>query len=519
MNCQTKSNKAMMYLRVSSEEQVENFSLETQKEICQKEAEKRGYEVVKIFKEEGRSAKNISGRPVLISLLEYARKNKKVISALFIYRLDRISRRTADYLAIRKKLNDCGITIISATEPTGNTPTEKLVETMLAGFAQLDNDIRSERARNGLHARYMSGLISGKCPIGYKYDNGFAVKDHETWDKVKRAWDIMASGKTSLSQIGKIMTKDGLRIKHGKKAHEIRMQTADRIFRSKFYAGILTSNTYKEEVKGQHVPMITLGQYYKVQAVLDGRRVSNMILVRRSRESKTFPLRRIVKCGICGSNLTGGWSKGRNKKYAYYRCSGKCTKSINVDKIDEKLINLLKIITPKKSTLNLFLFRLRKAYKQRYSRLKLLKDKADAEILNLQEMRRQLVEKNLNGIYSDEIFAEQNTIIEGKMTKAQIVKDDSLVEKYNIDKIEGFIRKKLADLGETYKTSTLNQIKIFLGSIFPSGLSWDYKGTLNHEISPMYQYIEKLGNPSLPFGADSVAKRSPKNISLANISK
>lgn len=366
---------------------------------------------------------------------------------------------------------------------------------------QIDNDIRSERARNGLHTRYMSGLISGKCPIGYKYSNGLAVKDHETWDKVKRAWDIMASGKTSLSQIGKIMTNDGLRIKHGKKLHEIRMQTANRIFRSKFYAGILTSNTYKEEVKGQHVPMITLGQYYKVQAILDGRRVSNMILVRRSKENKKFPLRRIVKCGICGSNLTGGWSKGRNKKYAYYRCSGKCTKSINVDKIDEKLIDLLKIITPEKPTLNLFLFRLRKVYKQRHSRLKLLKDKADTEILNLQEMRRQLVEKNLNGIYSDEIFAEQNIIIEDKMTKAQIVKDDSLVEKYNINKIEGFIRKKLADLVETYKTSTLNQIKIFLGSIFPSGLSWDYKGTLNHKISPMYQYIEKLGNPSLPFGA------------------
>ena len=39
-------------------------------------------------------------------------------------RLEGISRQTADYLAIRKKLADHGVTIISATEPTGNSPTE-----------------------------------------------------------------------------------------------------------------------------------------------------------------------------------------------------------------------------------------------------------------------------------------------------------------------------------------------------------------------------------------------------------
>ena len=94
--------RAILYLRVSTEEQVDNFSLETQEEICRKEAEKRGFEIVEIFKEEGRSAKNIIGRPVLINLLEYCRKNKSKIQAVFVYRLDRVSRITADYLAIRK---------------------------------------------------------------------------------------------------------------------------------------------------------------------------------------------------------------------------------------------------------------------------------------------------------------------------------------------------------------------------------------------------------------------------------
>ncbi len=61
--------KAIVYLRVSTEEQVSNFSLDTQKEICQKEAARKGYEIVEYFKEEGRSAKNIVGRPVLSDML------------------------------------------------------------------------------------------------------------------------------------------------------------------------------------------------------------------------------------------------------------------------------------------------------------------------------------------------------------------------------------------------------------------------------------------------------------------
>lgn len=96
-----KLEKALIYLRVSTEEQVENYSLETQEDICVKEAQRRGLEVVQIFREEGKSAKTIKGRPTLLEMLEYCRKNRRTIDAIIIYRLDRMARQTADYLAIR----------------------------------------------------------------------------------------------------------------------------------------------------------------------------------------------------------------------------------------------------------------------------------------------------------------------------------------------------------------------------------------------------------------------------------
>ncbi len=493
--------KAIIYLRVSSEEQIDNFSLDTQEDICRKEALKRGYEVIEVFREEGKSAKSILGRTVLLNLLEYCRKKSNKVQAVFVYRLDRISRQTADYLAIRKKLAENGANIISATEPTGDSPTEKLVETILAGFAQLDNDIRSERTKNGLRARFKAGLIGRKPPIGYISQSGYAVKDPETWDNIKKAWDLMATGTKSLAEMAKIMNEWGVRIVTKQQTYTLRPQTANRIFRQKFYMGIVTSDKYPEEVKGQHIPMITEQQYYKVQAILDGRNVNKVALAKRNSENPEFPLRRLVKCSKCGMGLTAGWSKGRNAKYPYYRCGGRCVaSSIKVDVLENTLIDLLKQITPTKKGLTLFIAFLYKTYNERLSRLQKINSEADDEITRLQTMRKLLVEKNITGVYSDEIFKEQNAIIEDKMIRAQVVKDDATIDKYNIDALTSFIKTLLADLGETYKRSNINQLRVLLGSIFPDGLAWNYEGTLNHRISPIYQAIRDSEKNTIPFG-------------------
>ena len=495
--------KAVLYLRVSTEEQVDNFSLDTQEEICRREAQKRSFDVIDVFREEGRSAKTISGRPVLIGLLEYCRKNKGRVQAVFVYRLDRVSRITADYLAIRKKLTENGVNIISSTEPTGDSPTEKLVEAILAGFAQLDNDIRSERAKNGLRARYLSGLISGKPPLGYKFQAGFAVKDPNAWDKVKQAWDLMATGTKSTREMADIMNEWGLREIYSKKEHKLRCQTACRIFRQKFYCGTLSSVTYPEEVKGQHMPMITEEQFYKVQAIIDGRNPNKIALARRTFENPELPLRRIVKCAKCGWGLTGAYSRGEHGgRYPYYWCSHKCNyTSIPVKDLETALIIAMKKVEPTPERLNIFIEFLYKTYHQRLSRLTKIRNEADDEIEHLKALRKVLVEKNLSGVYSDEIFKEQSSMIEEKITKSQIVKNDTEMNKYNIDAVTSFIKTILADLGEAYRRSNIRQLKVLLGSMYPDGVAWDYSGTLNPKISPLYQYIKTFSGQCVPSGA------------------
>ena len=492
-----------MYLRVSTEEQVDNFSLETQEKICRQEAERRNMEVIQIFKEEGRSAKNITGRPVLIEMLEFCRKNKRTVDALIVYRLDRLSRQTVDFLAIRKKLSENQIAIISTSEPTGNSPTERFIETMLASFAQMDNDVRSERTKNGLKARFMSGLTSGVPPIGYISENGYAVKDPKTWDNIKKSWELMGTGTKSLKEMAVIMNAWGVRQHFHGKEHIVRHQAIGRMFRNKYYIGILTSERYPEEVKGQHLPMVTEALFYRIQAIIDGRNTNiNVPNVRHNRDNPEFPLRRIVKCGLCDNPMTAGWSKGKNARYAYYRCQ-RCNKapSIPADKINNSAISFLSTISPTDEALKAFVGLLRHTYYQRIARLQKRKDEADGELKRLKTLRQSLIEKNLNGIYSDEIFREQNKLIEEQIANVQVTKDDTLLAKFNLQDIVKFMLDKFANLGRTYQMSNLNQIRMLLCSICPSGLKWDNLSYSNTEISPIYKSIRMFEAEVCSFGA------------------
>jgi len=180
-----------------------------------------------------------------------------------------------------------------------------------------------------------------------------------------------------------------------------------------------------------------------------------------------------------------------------------------VNDLNGAMMKLLKEITPRPECVELFTEYLQDAYKERVVGLQGKKVKAEEEIQRLLDMRRILVEKNLIGIYSDEIFKEQNISIEDKIAKAQTLKSDATLEKYDINKLTSFMKGYLKDLEETYKDSTITQAKALIGSIFTNGLAWDYSGTLNHHISPIYQYIKTCDNPSVSFGVGSGSVLEP----------
>jgi hypothetical protein len=111
------------------------------------------------------------------------------------------------------------------------------------------------------------------------------------------------------------------------------------------------------------------------------------------------------------------------------------------------------------------------------------------------------IEKNLSGVYSDDIFKEQNKLLEEKIKGIQAAKNDSIIEKYNLEAITKFIQNKFKDLNGTFTESGLEHKRVLMCSIFPKGLHWAYPGYSNTEISPFYRSFLELQGPKVRIGA------------------
>lgn len=158
---------AYVYLRVSTAEQVENYSLDTQERSCFEFCEREGLDVVRVFREEGESAKT-ANRPELKAMLNACATDgrRAGISSIVVFRVDRLARAVEDYAAISSALASLGIRIRSAGESFDDSPAGKLVENLLAAVAQFDNDARSARTVEGMKEALRRGRWVWRAPLG-----------------------------------------------------------------------------------------------------------------------------------------------------------------------------------------------------------------------------------------------------------------------------------------------------------------------------------------------------------------
>ena len=147
---ETKLSKAYIYIRVSSEEQVSNNSLETQERTCRDYCKRENIDVVRVFSDEGESAKTMR-RTQLNIMLDLCISAKKLgITHVVIFKSDRIARNVSDYSFITGMLAKNGLILVSPLEGFDDTPSGKLYGNILASFAQYDNDVRSQRTKMGI---------------------------------------------------------------------------------------------------------------------------------------------------------------------------------------------------------------------------------------------------------------------------------------------------------------------------------------------------------------------------------
>lgn len=242
---------AAVYVRVSTQDQAQHgISLDAQEEALENYAKSQGYEIFKIYKDEGKSAKEIKTRPAMTQMLEDAELRK--FQAIFIYKLDRFSRSLMDLITTIEKLKDWDIDFVSLQDKIETTSaTGKLMFHIVSAFAEFERNVTAERTKFAMDKTFSDGNLVTKAPLGYKVVNKELAPTENSYI-VQEIYQTFLNNNISLTKLAK---KYNLSVNGLKK--------------------VLSNQTYLGKIKfsgntipGKHNPLISQELFDKVQEKL-----------------------------------------------------------------------------------------------------------------------------------------------------------------------------------------------------------------------------------------------------------
>jgi site-specific DNA recombinase len=202
--------KAVGYLRVSTEEQVSGVSLEAQEAKIRAWCVANDAELVAVYRDEGLSGyKGRDARPGLNAAVQQVCKLK---GSLVVYSLSRLARNTGETIAIGKSLDACDADLVSLSEKIDTTSAAgKMVFRMLAVLAEFERDQVSERTTMALaYKRSQGQRISRHLPYGYRLAaDGITLAPDAAEQHVIAAARGYATAGVSLRQIAARLAEDG----------------------------------------------------------------------------------------------------------------------------------------------------------------------------------------------------------------------------------------------------------------------------------------------------------------------
>ena len=107
-----KTAKCYIYTRVSTSMQVDGYSLDAQKDKLKRYAEFQDMVIAGEYSDEGKSGKNIDGRPQFLQMLKDIEAMKDKVQYVLVFKLSRFGRNAADVLSSLQRMQDYGVNLI-----------------------------------------------------------------------------------------------------------------------------------------------------------------------------------------------------------------------------------------------------------------------------------------------------------------------------------------------------------------------------------------------------------------------
>lgn len=289
-----------IYMRVSTSRQVnEGESLSAQSEILHRYIEEHGHTLVDEYIDEGISGTKYTQRDELQRMLSDVEDGR--IELIVFTKLDRFFRSVKHFMAAQDILAKNNVEWIAVNDPDfdRNMPTGKLLQTLMAAFAELEADMTSQRVKTVFDYKRGKGeVLTGRVPYGFKVVDRIAVPDEEKVHIVKSVFEDYAASGNVREVIRKYAT-------YGVPSTNKSMRT------------MLKNTTYIGEHDGNDKycePIIDKDTFYDVQ-----RRLSMNI---SKRQKHDYIFSGLLICGSCGRHLTSCCGRYKDHYYHRYRCEG-----------------------------------------------------------------------------------------------------------------------------------------------------------------------------------------------------
>lgn len=486
---ETKYRRGIIYVRVSSDEQIKGTSLDDQETRCIKYCQENGIEIMgEPYREEGQSAKS-ANRPKLIEAIEFCRKNKGMVDVFVVYKLDRFSRNMEDHILVKKMLSEYGTTLYSVSEPiVGESPSGKLLGGMLALISEFDNDIRTQRSCNGMLAKLKSGIWPWKSPVGYvsNRDKKHGLKKTTPEKKHPQVFGILQGllrqySKQLITEKGIV---DALEKTDFQKLTNIKptQQFVNQLFGSRltFYAGYLTNPWQNEDgsdilIRGKHEAMLTEEEWWAIKQI----RTGGQIGIKKSRNNPKFPLRRFVKCVACKHLLTGSSPRGKYRVFDYYHCyNPECTlrgKGIAKKDMEDDFIVLLQQIVPTQAFTAYFEAVVLGHWQSKSTELLQQSSIHEKEMDQLKSKRKSIFEMREDGVYTTEQFKERIKDIDNQLLVVKMAMGEANIDQYDLEAGINYAKQSIQNLAKQWLDLEPVLRAKFQKLVFPVGISYDRK--------------------------------------------
>ncbi len=481
---------AIIYTRVSTEEQAKHgYSLSKQELECKNFAVRNGYDILKIFKEEGVSAKS-TNRPQLQKLIKYCIENKKSVDYIIVWRFDRFTRKLEDQIALFGKLDKYGIKVLSVTENNEETATGNLMRNIIGSFAQYENDVKSERVKAGMQQAFLEGHWLWKAPLGYKMVDKKLYPDEVKAPIIRKIFEDFATGLYRQTDLLEYLKENDIKLS---------ANSLSELLRKPIYYGYLINKKYSDlPVKADFEPIIDEKTFYAVQAILNGNKSQ---AVPHLRQNPMFPLKQFITCPYCNQPLTGDTPHGRKgQKYYYYRCYNKdCIAHFNIakDALENKFIEYLSKIKPEKSLLKLFQAIMKDTYNKSTKEAQRNYEILTKQLEEVSDKKSKLLDLLVSDVISKSDYnmkATQYEVREADL-KSKIAICD--IPQNNFEDYLNYACNVLNNLDTFWLNSKIDIKERLQKIIFPNGLRYESGVFRNSGTSSLFKLIGTLSVPSI----------------------